>query len=131
VFVGISGGICGTIAAAFTGAGSTKRAVFVKLAVLALVVAGGLHFFGGDIAIAAEYLGGQKSAAEAPVVTAAVTANAANFREGPGTAHKVLKTLKAGDILTVIEEADGWLHVEHEGERGYVSKDLLSVQEGQ
>ena len=113
----------------YAGAGGTKRAVIVKLALLVLVAAGGLRFLGDDIAIAAKYLGGEKNAAEAPVVTAAVTANAANFRAGPGTAHKVLKTLKKGDILTVIEEAaDGWLHVEHEGERGYVSKDLLEEQ---
>jgi hypothetical protein len=137
VCVGVSGGVFGAIAAVFTGAGGTKRAVIVKLVLLALVVAGGLYFLGDDIAIAAKYLSGKKNAAEspvatAPVVTAAVTANAANFREGPGTGHKVLRTLKKGDILTVIEEAaDGWLHVEHEGKRGYMSKDLLSVQEGQ
>jgi uncharacterized protein YgiM (DUF1202 family) len=42
----------------------------------------------------------------------------------------VLKTLKKGDVLTVIEEAtNGWIHVEHEGKRGYVSAELLSVEE--
>jgi uncharacterized protein YgiM (DUF1202 family) len=70
--------------------------------------------------------------AEPTAAQVVVSANSANFREGPSADTKALKTLKKGDILTVIGEfADGWLHVEYEGERGYVSKDLLSVQEGQ
>jgi hypothetical protein len=64
--------------------------------------------------------------------TAVVAALAAHFFSddfaGPSTGAEVLKVLKKGDALTVIEEAAaGWIHVEHEGKRGYISKALICL----
>jgi uncharacterized protein YgiM (DUF1202 family) len=68
-------------------------------------------------------------AAEVPVLKASVTANSANFREGPSTDTKVLKALKKGDVLTVTgEAANGWIPAEHDGVKGYISADLVSIE---
>ncbi|MDR0452473.1 MAG: SH3 domain-containing protein, partial [Treponema sp.] len=66
--------------------------------------------------------------AEPAVVRAVVSADSANFREGPSTGANALKILSKGDVLTVTGDADnGWLPVEHDGVQGYVSADLLSA----
>ena len=59
---------------------------------------------------------------------AVVTADSANFRSGPSTSYKVIKILKKGDTLTVTGRNDnGWLPVQHSGDKGYMSADLLSI----
>jgi uncharacterized protein YgiM (DUF1202 family) len=74
-----------------------------------------------------------RPSAEIPTITvqiATVTANALNFRSGPGTDSTVLKTLTKGATLTVTGEAqNGWLPVEHEGTQGYVSAEMVSVED--
>jgi hypothetical protein len=66
--------------------------------------------------------------AEPAAARVVVSANSANFREGPSAGTTVLKTLTKGDTLTVTGGADnGWLPVEHDGVQGYVSEDLLSA----
>jgi uncharacterized protein YgiM (DUF1202 family) len=72
----------------------------------------------------------QEAAAVEPGVTATVTSDALNFRSGPSTGTRVLKTLRMGDILTVTGDvAGGWLPVEYDGEQGYVSAELVSINE--
>jgi hypothetical protein len=67
-----------------------------------------------------------------PVPTSAiVTANAINFRSGPGVNSAVLKTLRKGDALIVTGKVkNGWLPVEHLGTAGYVSGELVSIKPG-
>jgi hypothetical protein len=70
----------------------------------------------------------ENESAEPAAARVLVSANSANFREGPAAGTKALKTLKKGDILTVTGGADkGWLPVEHDGVQGYVSADLVSA----
>jgi hypothetical protein len=78
------------------------------------------------------FLGGKENVESAPAQPAAarvvVSANSANFREGPSAGTTALKTLQKGDILTVAgDENNGWLPVEHDGAQGYVSANLLST----
>jgi len=78
----------------------------------------------GPFAGTATYI---KKASAAKIAT--VTVDALNFRSGPGTNSTVLKTLKKGDTLTVTGDAqNGWLPVEHQGTRGYVSSEMVSVK---
>jgi hypothetical protein len=70
----------------------------------------------------------ESESAEPAAARVVVSANSANFREGPSVGAKALKTLTKGDTLTVTGEADnGWLPVEHDGVQGYVSADLVST----
>lgn len=54
-------------------------------------------------------------------ITTALSGQTVNLREGPATAYKILKVLKRGHQLTVVDETDGWYEVECDGVRGYVS----------
>jgi hypothetical protein len=74
-----------------------------------------------------------KSAAAGEAVISAgkavISADSANFRAAPSTSSNVLKSLKKGEALNVTGAAsDGWLPVEHDGVKGYISADLVSVQ---
>jgi tetratricopeptide (TPR) repeat protein len=64
------------------------------------------------------------------VVTAAVISNAANIRSAPDSSrNNVITTLKKGDVLTITGSVnDGWLPVEVEGQAGYVSADLVNME---
>jgi uncharacterized protein YraI len=62
-------------------------------------------------------------------VTATVTVNALNFRSGPGINNNILKTIKKGDVLTVTGNTkNGWLPVEHQGTKGYVSGEMVDIK---
>ncbi len=54
-------------------------------------------------------------------ITTALSGQTVNLREGPATAYKVLKVLKRGQQLTVLDETDGWYLVSCDGVEGYVS----------
>jgi hypothetical protein len=85
------------------------------------VLEGIFSFFDGK-------LNAEKQGAEPTAPRVMVSADSANFREGPSTGATALKTLKKGDILLVVGEVNnGWLPVEHQGEQGYVSENLLSA----
>jgi hypothetical protein len=57
---------------------------------------------------------------------ATITADAANFRAGPGTSYKVIKTLKKGETLTVTGASEnGWVPVKHGNDKGWISADLI------
>lgn len=37
-----------------------------------------------------------------------ITANVLNVRSGPGTFYKINRTVKAGEVYTIVDEKDGW-----------------------
>ncbi|WDP93162.1 MAG: TIGR04211 family SH3 domain-containing protein [Desulfobacter sp.] len=48
------------------------------------------------------------------------------FREGPGTQHAVMKTLKSNTPLTILEEENGFYKAQLEtGEQGWVDKNFI------
>jgi len=50
-----------------------------------------------------------------------------NLREGPGMDQKIIRVLKKGTKLTVLEEKQGWLRVRLEGgAEGWVGKTTTS-----
>lgn len=49
-----------------------------------------------------------------PLSQAKVERTNVNLREGPGTNHKVIGNVKRGTLLTILEEKEGWLHVQLE-----------------
>jgi uncharacterized protein YgiM (DUF1202 family) len=60
--------------------------------------------------------------------TATVISEALNFRSGPGTNSTIIKTLKKGDTLSVTGETqNGWLPVEHNDDKGYVSSEMVTI----
>lgn len=46
---------------------------------------------------------------------ATITASVLNVRSGPGTAHKILTTLKKGQTVIIIKEENGWGQLDSEG----------------
>jgi len=44
-----------------------------------------------------------------------VTASALNVRKGPGTNYGIIRTVKKNDILTVLEERNGWGRIDSKG----------------
>lgn len=50
-----------------------------------------------------------------------------HLRSGPGTSYKILKTIKAGEILRMKEGfGNQWIKVHYKGDIGYVSSSYLS-----
>ena len=49
-----------------------------------------------------------------------ITADALNVRTGPSTSHSKAGKLSAGKIVEVLDEANGWLHIEN----GYISAEF-------
>jgi uncharacterized protein YgiM (DUF1202 family) len=69
---------------------------------------------------------------EAPAsVTATVTNNTANIRSAPDSGkNNIITSVKNGDTLTVTGPAEnGWLPVEVDGKPGYVSADLVKIND--
>lgn len=48
-----------------------------------------------------------------------------NMRSGPGTDYSVITELSTGDKVTVLGTSGGWLHVECNGQTGYVYGDYI------
>ncbi|RFU63908.1 N-acetylmuramoyl-L-alanine amidase [Peribacillus glennii] len=60
---------------------------------------------------------------------AKVNASILNIREKPGTTSKVLGTFKKGQVITAIQQQNGWTRVSFSGKNGWVSsKYLLPVK---
>ena len=58
-----------------------------------------------------------------------VAKNGANMRSGPSTAYEQLKTLRYGEIVTILGETDEhWYYVNAGGWLGYVSTKLVSLE---
>jgi serine/threonine protein kinase/Flp pilus assembly protein TadD len=69
-------------------------------------------------------------AEEPSVVTVAIISSAANIRSAPDSSkNNVIATLKNGDVLAVTGSVEnGWLPVETGGRAGYVSADLVDME---
>ncbi|MDR1786439.1 MAG: SH3 domain-containing protein [Spirochaetaceae bacterium] len=60
--------------------------------------------------------------------TATVTSDALNVRGGPGVDNPVITQVKKGDVLTVTgDKQNGWLPVEFNGKRGFVSSEMVQI----
>jgi uncharacterized protein YgiM (DUF1202 family) len=60
--------------------------------------------------------------------TAKVTSNGLNLRVQPSANSSIVKTLRQSDSLTVTGESrDGWLPVEHNGDRGWVNVSYITL----
>ena len=54
-----------------------------------------------------------------------------NLRAGPGKAYKAIATIPNGETLEVIaEDVPGWLQVQWNGYAGYVSADMVQMDDG-
>jgi hypothetical protein len=57
-----------------------------------------------------------------------VTSQTLNMRSGPGTEHKVIKSLSIGDIVTLIKKYDSnWWEVAINEDRGYLYSSYLKI----
>jgi MFS family permease len=67
-------------------------------------------------------------APEAALPQASVQADRANLRSMPSVNSNIVKALKKGDVLTVTGDVQkGWLPVEHNGDNGYISAELVTL----
>jgi hypothetical protein len=68
------------------------------------------------------------SPSKTPLGQAEVTWSHVNFREGPGTKYKVIRKLKKGTPLDILDEEKGWLQVQlDDGTEGWLSKSATSM----
>jgi len=65
-------------------------------------------------------------------ISATVTADALNMREGPGADNALITTLHKGDKFTILEEYDGtlWVKIEYNGRTGFVHGDYITREKG-
>lgn len=57
-----------------------------------------------------------------------VKADTLNVRSGAGTTHSIVGSLKNNATVTVLEEKNGWAHIQYEKIKGWVSLDYLTVK---
>ena len=135
---GIVGAIIGIINCAIAAViRRSRKSESSKAGIIALVFAGAIVLT-AIITVVAAYRKHNSAAApvEAPAPaavpqTAEVTSYRLNMRSGPGANSNTLKTLRQGDMLTVTGgEQNGWLPVEHEGTRGWISADRVRTNAG-
>ena len=60
-----------------------------------------------------------------------VTATSLNVRKGPGGEHDVIGSLYQGDVVEVLDTADGWCRILYEGQEAYVSADYIAQKEAE
>jgi hypothetical protein len=100
----------------------------LKILLLILCIGGGFIWYGKTAnsppAFIEKIIGSAKAADTA---YAKVTSNALNMRKEPSGSADIVKALKKDDILTVtgVTSADGWVPVEHDGAKGYVSSQYI------
>jgi uncharacterized protein YraI len=101
-----------------------NRATILFLIILGISVPGWLAAVG----VIPEHLRTSQSSQTTAEATATVTSDALNLRSGPSASHKIIKTLKKGDTLTVTGAAEnGWVPVRHGRNSGYVNGEMVSV----
>ena len=72
-----------------------------------------------------------QSEAKSQSVTLYRTTDGVNFRTGPSTDDKVIKALKAGSIVEMLEhDPNGWSKVRVSGKTGYIKSEFLSAGDG-
>jgi hypothetical protein len=115
------------------GTKESLTAATATFSIIALVILG---IIGGVYAYSNRNEQSKAEASSAAVVapatqTATVISDGLNFRSGPSTQSSVIKTLWKGDTVSVTGEArNGWLPVEHRGDKGYVSMELVTINRG-
>jgi len=69
---------------------------------------------------------------EEKLISATVTADALNMREGPGADNTLITTLHKGDRFTILEEYDNtaWVKIEYNGRTGFVHSDYITREKG-
>ena len=56
-----------------------------------------------------------------------ITEEVVNARTGPGTNYEVVEMLAKGKTVVVLEEKNGWYHIQWGDSDGYVKRDYLAV----
>jgi uncharacterized protein YgiM (DUF1202 family) len=103
-----------------------------KLIVVALNVLGWYTMFGVVNNFIYSRTGGSHITVEQVVKrkVATVTSDALNMREQPSAEGALIRTLQKGSRLTVSGEIqDGWVPVEIDGTRGFVSGSYVLIEE--
>jgi len=78
--------------------------------------------------IAAETSGNAPKPKVSALPTATVTSDALNMRGGPGVDNPIITQVRKGDVLTVTgNKQNGWLPVEFNGKRGFVSSEMVQI----
>ena len=67
-------------------------------------------------------------AKELATLTATALTGGLNVREQPNTDCKVVDQMPEGEELEVLEQLDGWVKVDFDGEEAYVSADYVTVE---
>jgi septal ring factor EnvC (AmiA/AmiB activator) len=57
-----------------------------------------------------------------------VEARDLNVRAGPGTEHRIISRLEKGARVRVTDQRDGWLEIEHNGNRGFILNESRYVR---
>ena len=55
-----------------------------------------------------------------------LTRASVNFRSGPGTGHKSIRTIPSGATVNVLSQTGNWLRVNHNGRVGYISAQFVA-----
>ena len=58
-----------------------------------------------------------------------VTNQSINFREKASTSSRIIKTLKKGNEVIILEEGKEWLKVMYESDEGYVYKEYVEIRQ--
>ena len=58
-----------------------------------------------------------------------VTNQSINFREKAGTSSRIIRSLKKGTEVIILEDGDEWLKVMHESDEGYVYKKYVEIRQ--
>ena len=69
----------------------------------------------------------EEKAAEAKALTGRVTTEVLNVRSGAGTKYSRVGKVYAGDVVTILAEADGWYQIDTGSVDGYVSAEYVNV----
>jgi hypothetical protein len=120
---------CGTVGFYMFEESETKRALKGTMGiVLALSALIGISAGGKDIIAKLLPIVTKTAATQTAVVTATVTSDALNVRQGPSADTAVVTQLKKGDTLTVTEDTGGnWVKVEAGDATGYVRRDYITT----
>lgn len=103
----------------------TKKRFLTRLVLVLLSVTLLLPNF-GVVAFATE---GEVIGETTYVRVGVVTNSSLNFREGASTSSKIIRNLKKGTEVIILEEGEEWLRVLHESDEGYVYKSYIEIRQ--